>query len=164
MATTNTQLRRLKEWIREIKLNLITVQTQMAEECRAWCGCCLHVLALKWNESRRGDRWFITLFKCRSKVITGCVFSFQTHVTISAASAGKHVNSMPTINQAVCVKSRRSVLPVWLSLITWVRVNRWGMIWRVLPLFLHLIVKIASKSGVWDRQQNIRHILRALCY
>lgn len=29
---------------------------------------------------------------------------------------------------------------------------------------LHLIVKITSKSGVWDRQQNIRHILRALCY
>lgn len=33
-VTTKTQLCRLKEWIREIRLNLITLQTQMAVECR----------------------------------------------------------------------------------------------------------------------------------
>ena len=35
-VTTKTQLCRLKEWIREIKLNLITVQTKMAVECGGW--------------------------------------------------------------------------------------------------------------------------------
>lgn len=36
-ATTKTQSCRLMEWIREIRLNLITLQTKMAVECRGWC-------------------------------------------------------------------------------------------------------------------------------